>query len=54
MRPVGEHAFVQLTASVARRDRRHDPVEAAVEVIEILPQGGVFQRLAPLSDGNGA
>ena len=54
MRPVGEHAFVQLAAGFAHRDRRHDPIQPAVEVIEILLQCGVVQRLAPPSDGDGA
>jgi hypothetical protein len=54
MCPVGEHALAQLAARLANRDHRQDPVEPAVEVIEILLQGGVLQRLAPPADRDGA
>ena len=54
MRPVGEHALVQLAARFADRDRRHDPIESAVEIIEVLPQGGVLQRLASATYCDGA
>ena len=48
MRPIGEHAVAQFPPGLANRDRHDDPVEPAFEVIQILPQGGVFQRLSPL------
>jgi hypothetical protein len=54
MRPVGEHALVQLAAPLADRDRRQDSVEPAVEIIEILLQGGVLQRLSAAADRDGA
>jgi hypothetical protein len=53
MRPVGEHVFVQLAARFANRRRRHDPIEPTVEVIETVLQGGVLQRLASSTDGDG-
>jgi hypothetical protein len=54
MCPVGEHALVQLADGLANRDHRQDSVEPAVEVIEILLQGSVLQRLAPPADRDGA
>jgi hypothetical protein len=53
MGSVGEHALVQLAARFSERDRRHDPVESAVEVMEVLLQRHVFQRLSPPSDRHG-
>jgi hypothetical protein len=53
MRPVGEHAFAQLSPPVANRDRRDDPVEASVEIVKILPEGCVLQRLSPSPDRDG-
>jgi hypothetical protein len=48
------HTLVQLAARFANRDRRHDPIEPAVEVIEILLQGGVLQHLSPPTDRDSA
>jgi hypothetical protein len=45
---------VQVAARLSERDRRHDPVEPAIEVIEILLKGGILQHLAPPSNGDGA
>jgi hypothetical protein len=50
MRPVREHALMQLAARFTLRDGGHDPVEPTVEVIEVLLQGGILQRLSPPSD----
>ena len=54
MGAVGEHALVQLAARFANRDRRHNPVKPAVQIIEILLQGRVLQHLPPLSDRDSA
>jgi hypothetical protein len=53
MSPVGEHALVELAPRFANRDRRDDPVEPVVEVIEIRLQSGVLQRLPPPADRYG-
>jgi hypothetical protein len=53
MRPVREHALMQLAARFTLRDGGHDPVEPTVEVIEVLLQGGILQRLSPPSDRDG-
>jgi hypothetical protein len=50
MRPVGEDALVQPAARLALRGRCHDPLKPAVDIVEILLESGVLQRLPPPSD----
>jgi hypothetical protein len=54
MGAVGAHALVQPTSRLSDRDRRDDPVQPAIEIIQILLQGGVLQRRAPSSHRDGA
>ena len=45
----------KLASRLADRDRRHDPIEPAIQIgMNIAGQRCVFQRLPPSSDGDRA
>jgi hypothetical protein len=50
MCPVGGDAFAQLAAWLADGDSRHDPIEPALQIGEILHQSGIFQCLSSSPD----
>ena len=50
---IGEHAFVQLASRLTHRDRRDDAIEPTIEVIMILLQRRVLQRVPSPPDGDG-
>lgn len=54
VRPVGGHALAQLAARFAQWNRRHDPVEPAIQIGQVVLQRGVLQRLSSSPDRDGA